>query len=137
MIVNIDKAIPPFDSYAAERTCYDPDVWLGWLAGLLEGEGCFQVKTKEAGEHGRVTTRRYPSISLKMTDEDTVELAASLMGGNAVRWLPMAEPRKDQYITLLMGSRAESVMRNIFPFMGERRKTRIREIFEECGCSSI
>ena len=41
---------------------------IAWLAGLLEGEGCF-----------RLDKGKYPIIRLGMGDEDVVVRAASLM----------------------------------------------------------
>lgn len=48
------------------------DIEIAWMAGLLEGEGCF---TAEGGQRARF---RYPRITLGMTDRDVVERASVL-----------------------------------------------------------
>ena len=48
-----------------------PDCELAWLAGLLEGEGCFSMAN--AGAH------RYPAVRVEMASRDVVERAARLL----------------------------------------------------------
>lgn len=43
-----------------------------WLAGLLEGEGCFSVR-----QDGQ---RRSPKVLINMTDKDVIERVAALVG---------------------------------------------------------
>ena len=47
---------------------------LYWLAGLLEGEGCFSSHRKSG----------YPSIVLQSSDKDIVKRAALLCGGRPI-----------------------------------------------------
>lgn len=98
---------------------------IAWLAGLLEGEGYFgggrpiANKTKKRGGGSFV-------IALNMTDEDVVARAASLMKGTYFK--RRLQPRcKQAYMIQIGGSRAAEWMMTIYPLMGERRKTRIRE----------
>ncbi len=92
-----------------------------WLAGLLEGEGYFQV----CSVRGTATVIR---IRLQMTDEDVVRHAARIMGAPSVRVRKRNNPKwKDLYVTEVQCYRAESIMRQILPFMGARRKSRIEE----------
>ena len=86
-----------------------------WLAGLLEGEGCF------SNNGGSIY------VSLQMTDKDVVERVAMLCGTTAVfqpseseKWLPI-------YRCVVYSHRAEIVMRKILPWMGARRTARIQE----------
>ncbi len=88
-----------------------------WLAGLLEGEGCF---TAGAG---------WPKIALQMTDYDVVARAAKLFGCGVSTKAPekALTPRKTVYATIISGAAAIDWMRALQPYMGERRQARINE----------
>lgn len=89
---------------------------LMWLAGLLEGEGSFDLHRG-----------RYPRIRLGMTDRDVVGRAATLMGGK-VRLSLKPAPHKATWHTEVSGAKAVAIMRSILPFMGARRSAKIAEI---------
>lgn len=94
---------------------------LAWLAGLLEGEGSFYLKTKN-GKH-------VPAIGLAMTDADIVERAGDLMGTRKAYTRPRRQPGwKDQTEIRITGKRAAELMRTLLPYMGERRRATIAEI---------
>lgn len=94
---------------------------LGWLAGLLEGEGCFSLTG---------TSRTTPTITLVMTDQDVMERAADVMGAPSI-WMPKLRPRRKQtYRFALSGSRAVGWMMTLYPFLGSRRKARLRECLD-------
>lgn len=86
-----------------------------WLAGLLEGEGCFS------------TSRFCPIIALSMTDEDVVSRATKLLGASYGRHI-CKKPRKDCFQVHLYGDKAIAWMMTLYPLMGKRRQERIREI---------
>lgn len=98
---------------------------IAWLAGLLEGEGCF-VK-HPCGNSIR--------IHLGMTDRDVVERAAKIWG-KSVRGPyqpngPLSKQGrlyKPMYTTAAGGWVAAAWMMMLYGFMGERRKARIREM---------
>lgn len=106
-----------------------------WLAGLLEGEGCFAF----AGT---------PKIILEMTDEDVVERAAFLINSYVKARTPKPN-RKQVFHTEATGERARNVMEAILPHMGKRRSAKIREVLklsagrpgvaigDRCGASKI
>lgn len=103
---------------------------LYWLAGLLEGEGCFSV------QHYPHNPKSLPVIVLRMTDWDVVVKAGEMLGGN--QKLPTTTKRaqnhhKDIYTWRVAGKRAVEVMRWLLPLMGIRRAARIREVLAECG----
>ena len=114
-----------------------------WLAGLLEGEGCF-VLAKSTSYHTRVPhVYLHPRVDLVMTDEDIVRRAAALMGTPTCRRMPGAGPQriahakntgreyKPLWKTTLYASRAAALMRSILPLMGMRRQKKIREVLAE------
>jgi hypothetical protein len=99
------------------------DIELGWLAGLLEGEGCF-----------RISQGRYPKVQLNMTDEDIVLRAASLITKltGVVPTISVAQPAKidwsESYSFQVSGKNAKIVMKTIVHIMGFRRRQKIWQI---------
>lgn len=93
---------------------------LHWLAGLLEGEGCFALHHKT------------PRISLDMCDRDIVERAKALLGGQGgvkCRARRHRNPRhSDIYATVVTGRRAVGWMMTLYPLLGSRRRARIRDV---------
>ncbi len=88
-----------------------------WLAGLLEGEGCFNMSGSRNGS---------ARISLNMTDKDVVERAASIMKA-PLRIRPKRENRKQVFSTELFSNRAAAWMMTLYPLMGMRRKQAIED----------
>ena len=90
---------------------------IAWLAGLIEGEGCFS-------RQGNCVT-----MQLNMADRDVVERASRLMGAHSVG---ADNPRKDHhktlYRTMISGPKAAAWMMTLYSLMGERRRARIREL---------
>lgn len=97
---------------------------LYWLAGLLEGEGCFSIQ-------------KYPNraplarIRLAMTDFDVVLRAGRLIGGKQrtpAEWQKKGTTYKTIYNWSVTGREAVRLMRILLPLMGSRRADRITEI---------
>lgn len=88
-----------------------------WLAGLLEGEGCFLYHSS-------------PAIVLNMKDKDVVERAAVILGNRSVRMkTPPAKPQWNQtYTCAVYGARAAGWMMTLYGLMGVRRKDKIKEV---------
>lgn len=96
-----------------------------WLAGLLEGEGCFyrQFHTNPAkGTH----YYRF-CIGLDMTDMDIMERVAKLWGRNISTYVNK-KGCKLMFRTSLSGDVAISWMFMLYPLMGIRRKAKIKEL---------
>jgi hypothetical protein len=87
-----------------------------WLAGILEGEGCFIS----------ATTQHSTEIKLSMADLDVVGAAASLFGAPVHTGQKLKPTNKQQYVTYIHGARAAGWMMMLYPFMGLRRKEKIR-----------
>jgi hypothetical protein len=94
-----------------------------WIAGLLEGEGCFSLTPSRPGS---------ASIVLGMTDHDVVQRFAGHLGCKVRTTQPgntaLGKKRKPVYLTTVASTKAVGLMMTIYPLMGFRRKTRIREI---------
>lgn len=105
-----------------------------WLAGLLEGEGCFSPLkyTKASGEE----TYR-PRIQIHMNDRDVLERVAEFCGvGNVTG--PYGAGRGGNpnaqgfYKWAISGSEAGKIMQAVLPFMGARRASKITEVLLLC-----
>lgn len=97
-----------------------------WLAGLIEGEGCFQ--SSRTGNHA---TSRTPTIDIQMTDKDVIEHAASILGANPRKpYRHKQGNHKLVYSVVVCGTRAISWMMTLYTLMGERRQAKIKEIIE-------
>ncbi len=86
-----------------------------WLAGLLEGEGNFRM------------TRTSPTVRINMTDKDTIEKAAVLLGTCTISESVLPSG-KTKFAIGVYGERAVSVMKRILPLMGNRRSNDIQNI---------
>lgn len=101
-----------------------------WLAGLLEGEGSFDLHRG-----------RYPRIRLGMTDRDVVGRAATVMG-TKVRTTLRPAPWTATFHTEVSGERAAEILWDLLPLMGARRSSRIATILghyrtEQTGRASL
>ena len=90
-----------------------------WLAGLIEGEGCFSWQ-KKGGLF----------IYLGMTDLDVLEYA-SLLFDRKVYTIRRHPPRKPLGVVRIAGSRAAGWMMTLYPLLGARRRARIRELLTQ------
>ena len=93
-----------------------------WLAGLLEGEGCF---------HGYRGKYANPKVQLVMTDSDVVERAAKIMDVSSTKQKHITLGGKNIYRANVYGPHAVGWMMTLYPLMGQRRKAKIRECLEK------
>jgi len=105
---------------------------IAWLAGIVEGEGCF-TRVSAAGTNARPSA----VIAIAMTDEDVVRRAAAILGGYAVSktlspaMLKRRPNPKPVYRVSVSGHRAAAWMMTLYALMGKRRKARIAELLRE------
>lgn len=97
------------------------EIELAWLAGLLEGEGCFSYRND----------RNVPVVEIKMTDLDVINRVAELIGRTVWRVPAKQSGYQDQWRTKIQGDPARDLMRDLLPHMGERRSARITELLEK------
>ncbi|MGF0319389.1 hypothetical protein [Nocardia fluminea] len=99
-------------------------VEIAWLAGLLEGEGSFlMIRSSKV--------YRYPQIVVNMTDRDVIVRVAGLFGGSVYDIPRYVEGRKLSYRAQITGSGAAQWMMDLYPWLGERRRSRIDEVLAE------
>lgn len=86
-----------------------------WLAGLLEGDGCFSSSGKNI------------NIIVGMTDQDVIERVAQLFGSNVQnpRAYKSSTKGKKMFYTQITGRRAAEWMMTLCSLMGARRRTAI------------
>ncbi len=96
-----------------------------WLAGLLDGEGCFQ---KCSGRNKNVQTS--VRIRLEMTDFDIVERAAKLLNVPSItrRVKHHVRPTKPSWYICLAGKQASSWMMTLYSLLSKRRQAKIRDL---------
>ena len=94
---------------------------LGWLAGLIEGEGCFYHNSAIG-----------PRLQVGMTDHDVLLRAARLLGNNVRGPYTYKAHRergdKDMFRIDCCGARAIGWMMTLYTYFGKRRRAKIREV---------
>jgi len=94
---------------------------LHWLAGLLEGEGCFSINKGDTARN----KNPYEIISLQMCDYDIVNRVCHLFDHDIT--ICNTTRSKTVYRVTLGGAKAIGWMMTLYPLMGERRRSKIRE----------
>lgn len=91
-----------------------------WLAGWLEGEGCFSTNSDAT-----------ICISAGCTDVDVIEKVARIFGTDTIHIRKRPNPKhKPMYRTEIYAENAELLMKVIYPYMGARRQARITELLK-------
>lgn len=109
---------------AEEHAVHLTEAETGWVAGLLEGEGCFYLAMR-ANRDG--TPRPSLAISCCMCDEDVVRRLHAIIGVGAVTTEIPKNPKWSQSWTWYI-SRVDLVvplLRHLRPHMGARRGVKI------------
>jgi len=88
---------------------------MAWLAGIIEGEGCFLVLDSRV------------AVVVAMTDEDVVCRVADLFGVTAQSYFPKRVGSKRVYVARATGARAVSIMSAVSGYLGVRRRTKAQE----------
>ena len=113
------------------------DVELAWLAGIWEGEGCWQHKKGRTRlfENGRTYTEKdYLRIAVQMTDKDIVDRVAYIMDRRTVTKTDVPSKRKlgrkPLYTFALSGKPAILWTNLMLPHLGIRRQEKVQMIYE-------
>jgi hypothetical protein len=85
------------------------DVDTAWLAGLVEGEGCFSGG----------------ALCVNMTDRDVVERAAALMGARVRRQKARREHWSDTWTTTATTLATREIAHRLRPALGHRRRGQV------------
>ncbi len=100
------------------------DLEIGWLAGILEGEGCFLMRSRHKNSQ---------SVNIESTDEDVINKVALIVERLTGKLYNVGfrEPQtgflnaKERYTLQVNGEPARIVMRTIVRYMCSRRRQRI------------
>lgn len=96
-----------------------------WVAGVLEGEGCFSLTRRHGGR-----------ISLESTAADIVERVHLLTGGDLYRQAARKESWKPTTILAIRGRKnLRRVLPPILPWLLQRRAKPAWTIYEWSNCS--
>ena len=103
------------------------DFDLGWLVGILEGEGSFNSPSPSD------PTRM--SIKITSTDLDVIERVANLFQINYIHKRIMNNPKwKDNYSIRIIGTKAQAFSIKLYPYMSNRRKESIKKALKLSNC---
>lgn len=101
------------------------DIELGWVAGIIEGEGSFSLDNRQG--------YNYPIIQVSMSDEDTINRLLEVTNIGTVCFSHPASQaiRGDKPLWKWKVSKQQdtiALMNLIFPLMSQRRQHRITEV---------
>lgn len=89
---------------------------LAWVAGFVEGEGCFAWNGKS------------PRLTVTGTDPDVMGRFASITKRRVRGPIEKGGNRKQQYVVDVYGPVAAGWMMTLLPMLGSRRKRRAIEV---------
>lgn len=95
-----------------------------WLAGILEGEGCFDFNQN---------SNRFPRIRIEMIDRDIIERVQKLCGGGGtIRETNRSNRNHSTTYKFQVASRekVKFVLEQISPWMSQRRLSKIKQLQE-------
>lgn len=92
---------------------------IAWLAGLLEGEGCFQF-----------TKNNSPKFTIRMTDEDVIRRVGRMLSVTVLLEQKYKSHLgiKPTWCVHVYGEPALKIMRLVLPYTGERRSEKIQSV---------
>lgn len=100
-----------------------------WIAGLLEGEGCFSVKSKT---HGTILSTI--QVQCHMTDEDVIKRLHTISGCGTAHGPYSNGPKKHykpRFMWRVSGKPAYLLIKELLPHMGERRTAKMEGLLAE------
>lgn len=105
------------------------DFDLGWLSGMIEGEGCFYCKESNSTlKNGKYC---YPlaGFALMSTDLDIMQKLSLLLNIklNGPYYKGGKKKRKTVWSVQITGAHAILIMNHFKPFLGKRRQVQIEE----------
>lgn len=95
---------------------------LMWLAGLIEGDGCFHL-----------TKSGKPAVAVEMTDKDVIERVGKIWNAEVYCCEPKRKHYKPSYRSSVFSNKAKAFMIALKPYMSSRRQSKIAEIIQNCN----
>lgn len=84
----------------------------GWLAGIIDGEGCLIISMQRPGTGGRVSPSHRTYLKVTMGHEPTVRRCQEITGVGSIHVQPGGQ-WNDAYSWLVAGREAASVVRGL------------------------
>ncbi len=107
------------------------EVELAWMAGIVEGEGCFCLRR---GDRRYSPEYRMPILRVGMTDEDVVRRLQDLWPAKMYGPYQYGS-RKPFWTWEVWGQRLTNLLPLLYPLMGKRRQGKIDEMKEYLKCA--
>ena len=116
---------------------------LAWLCGIWEGEGTWQFKKARSRLCKKMNKsyvdKEHMRMSIQMTDEDIMLRVAKIMDGRKITYTDTPKHRelgqKPIWTLHITGKPAILWTELMLPYLGERRKQKIKTIFEQIDTS--
>jgi hypothetical protein len=97
------------------------DLELGWIVGMIEGEGTFGTRTNRLGS-------KYATIEASSTDEEVIIRLQSILGGRVNGPYPNGKGCKHYWRWVLAKQAAVFELAEIImPLLSERRRHRLQQ----------
>lgn len=109
------------------------DLQLGWLVGIIEGEGCFSYTQKYYETKKGSVKYRYARIKVTSTDEDVIDSLLALTSVGHKYGPTQPKNSKHKPVSWWTVTKKEDVLwliNTIEPHLMKRRKERARELKE-------
>ena len=107
------------------------EIDIAWLAGLLEGEGSFQVDARSATRYKVSSSPPSPSIKIQMVDEDVIKKVATMV--NKKMFSPKRKTVKNkQTYQVHIGDRPtlRILLPRLLPYLGARRQAQAQLLLD-------
>lgn len=100
---------------------------IGWLAGLIEGEGCIGVF-----KNGRHTQQKVATVSINMTDFDIVHRLQKVTGMGTLRPKPPKNPKHKPQLSWRVAKQKDllQLLYLVWPLLGERKRQAAAEAIQ-------
>ena len=103
---------------------------LGYVVGLLEGEGCFSLRQSGPANKYR---RKYASVEVQSADRDVLERLLEYLGVGTIGgpYKTREKHHAPMYSWRVSTDVAIAVMKLVLPHMSARRRDRIEEVIRD------
>ena len=107
---------------------------LAWATGLFEGEGCIFVGERKC----RGYTYQECNLQLQMTDEDTVNRFAKIVGHGNVRFAPINKHNKKPLWRWGVSKKVEvrRILNDMLPLLSIRRAHKALDALDLIECTT-
>lgn len=107
------------------------EIEIAWIAGLLEGEGCFGLDNRAAKRYKVSTAPAIPYVRVAMVDKDVIARLCKLLNKNYFSPTRKTSTGKIVYIVHISDRETlRYLLPLIFPYLGNRRQQKVQECLD-------